>query len=101
MSAIAGVVHLDGRPCDPAAVRTMAGALRYRAPGGTSTWTQGCAGLVHGLIVTTPESASETQRRADCLSRRYISLSTNQKTSLLIDLRLHRLPTHGSLRLGA
>ena len=28
-------------------------------------WTEGCAGLVHGLIVTTPESAGETQPFVD------------------------------------
>ena len=65
MSAIAGLVHLDGRPCDPAAVQKLADALAYRAPGGTSIWTEGSAGLVHGLIVTTPESATERQPVVD------------------------------------
>ena len=65
MSAIAGVLHLDGRPCESAILRAMADALRDRSPDGTFIWSEGCAGLVHGGLVTTPESADEPQPFVD------------------------------------
>jgi asparagine synthase (glutamine-hydrolysing) len=65
MSAIGGVLHLDGRPCDRAALDAMACRLQHRAPEGTSIWIDGPAGLVHGRLITTPESADERQPFAD------------------------------------
>ena len=92
MSAIAGLVHLDGRPCDPAAVQKLADALARRAPGGTSIWTEGSAGLVHGLIVTTPESATERQPVVDAGAGLAITfdgrLDNRAELSRLLDVRV-------------
>lgn len=65
MSAIGGVVHLDGRPCDTAPLDALAARLRHRGPEGTATWRDGPAGLVHAHAITTPESATERQPVAD------------------------------------
>lgn len=65
MSAIGGVLRLDGRPCDRAELDAMACRLQHRAPEGTSIWIDGPAGLVHGRLITTPESAHERQPFAD------------------------------------
>ncbi len=65
MSAIAGVVHLDGRPIDRERLQRIADALHHRAPDGTSIWRDGCAGLVHGRLIATPEAARERQPLGD------------------------------------
>ena len=69
MSAIGGVFHLDGRRCEPPALDALAVRLRHRAPDGTSTWTDGPAGIVHGHFITTPESALEHQPVVDAAGR--------------------------------
>ena len=65
MSTIAGVVYLDGRPCDPAVPQALAEALRHRSPDGTSVWIRGCAALVHGRLLATPEASHEHQPFVD------------------------------------
>ena len=69
MSAIAGVVSLAGRPADRRMLDAMAAALKHRAPDGTSVWADGCAGLIHGQLLTTPESARERQPFVDPSAR--------------------------------
>src|SRR5579862_1739106 len=60
MSAIAGVVYLDGRPVNGEPER-MAERLAHRGPDGSGAWTRGSVGLGHRLRHTTPESLSEAQ----------------------------------------
>ena len=56
MSGIAGAVHLDGRPADPALIGRMARALAHRGPDGESRWVAGPVGLAHRrLAAATPE----------------------------------------------
>ena len=88
MSAIGGIVHRDGRPCDPDALAALAARLRHRAPDGTSTWSDGPAGLTHGRLITTPESAHEEQPVADAAARVAITFDgrLDNRTELLRSL---------------
>ena len=61
MSAIGGIVWLDGRPCERSMIAAMATGLQHRAPDGVATWIDGSVGLIHGHFTTTPESARERQ----------------------------------------
>jgi asparagine synthase (glutamine-hydrolysing) len=65
VSAIAGVVHFDGQPCDPAVLAKMAGRLRRRVPEGTSRWIDGCAGLVDGIVDSSSRRAITFDGRLD------------------------------------
>ncbi len=47
MCGIAGFLHFDGRPADPAILRRMAGTLRHRGPDDTGGYTSGPAGFSH------------------------------------------------------
>lgn len=89
MSAIGGFVSFDGRPCDPVTIAAIAGAMRHRAPDGTSTWIDGPAGLVHGSFITTPESAVERQPFADAAARLAITFDgrLDNRAELLQQLR--------------
>ena len=88
MSAIAGVFHLDGRPCEPSSLDALATLLRHRAQDGTTTWSDGPAGLVHGRFITTPESADEHQPVVDAGSRAAITFDgrLDNRTELLRQL---------------
>ncbi len=85
MSAIGGIVHRDRRPCDPDALAALAARLSHRAPDGTATWIDGPAGLVHGRLITTPESVDERQPIVDATSRIAITLDgrLDNRTELL------------------
>jgi asparagine synthase (glutamine-hydrolysing) len=61
MSAIVGIVNLDGRPAEPDLVRRMLDALVHRGPDAADTCGLGAVGLGHRLLRTTPESALEHQ----------------------------------------
>lgn len=61
MSAIAGIVHLDGRPVGRPDLQKIADGLLHRAPEGLAIWSEGRAGLIHGRLTTTPESVREPQ----------------------------------------
>src|SRR5207247_2081676 len=53
---VAGAVHRDGRPADPALIGRMARALAHRGPDGESRWVAGPVGLAHRrLAAATPE----------------------------------------------
>ncbi len=58
MSAIAGIINLDGRPVDEQALRRMAEPVRHRGPDGTGFWANGNVGLAELRLNTTPEAAS-------------------------------------------
>jgi asparagine synthase (glutamine-hydrolysing) len=68
VSAVAGLVHLDGRPLDLARLR----ALAVPAPGNTvdalDVWHDGPVGLAHALARVTPEAATERQPLVDAPS---------------------------------
>ncbi len=47
MCGIAGIIHLDGTPCEPAALAAMTGALSHRGPDGMGQFLDGPVGLGH------------------------------------------------------
>src|SRR6266540_1364128 len=60
MSAIFGIVHLDGQPVDPASLQAMQAAMQYWGPDGSELWHSGAVGLGHLMLHNTPESLYET-----------------------------------------
>lgn len=88
MSAIGGVFHLDGRRCEPATLDRLAALLRHRAPDGTTTWSDGPVGLVHGQLTITPESVREHQPVVDAAARIAITFDgrLDNRTELLSGL---------------
>lgn len=59
MSGIAGIFHRDGRPVDPATLRSMMAAASHRGPDGARSVVDGPIGLCHQALHTTPEAALE------------------------------------------
>jgi asparagine synthase (glutamine-hydrolysing) len=69
MSAIAGIVHFDGRPADAALVAGMLARMAHRGPDGLSHVTAGPVAFGHAALRTTAEQLEEEQplARADLL----------------------------------
>ncbi|HEY9605863.1 MAG TPA: lasso peptide isopeptide bond-forming cyclase [Allocoleopsis sp.] len=69
MSAIAGIYYLDGQPVDRADLGRMVDTLAHRGPDDAAIWSEGCVGLGHRMLWTTPESLLEklplVDRRSD------------------------------------
>ena len=61
MSAITGILNLDGEPVEASLLAQMTQVLAHRGPDGTGQWMEGPIGLGHRLLRTTPESSHETQ----------------------------------------
>ncbi len=61
MSAIWGVVDLEGRPVDQGLLERMSAALAHRGLDGEGLWTEGPVGLGHRILETTSESLNETE----------------------------------------
>lgn len=59
MSAIFGLVYLDGRPVAPERLEVMRLAAGNRGPGDSGSRIRGCAGLGCALLLTTPEARYE------------------------------------------
>ena len=59
MSAIAGILYLDGRPAEAATVDMMLAAMAHRGPDHAETWADGPIAFGCRLLRTTPESSSE------------------------------------------
>ncbi|HZU76753.1 MAG TPA: asparagine synthetase B, partial [Dehalococcoidia bacterium] len=60
MSALAGIVRLDGQPAAPTDLAAMMQALDHRGPDGRGVWHEGATGLGHQLLRATPEPVPET-----------------------------------------
>ena len=60
MSAIFGLVYLDGRPVPRAALETMRARLAHWGPDGGGVWLRESAGLGQVLLQSTPEARHET-----------------------------------------
>ena len=67
MCGIAGILNLDGRPCDPGDVRTFADALTHRGPDGSGVHTDGPIGLGHRrlAILDLSEHGRQPMRSVD------------------------------------
>ncbi len=61
MSGIVGIIHLSGRPVDPADLARMMDVLAHRGSDAEATWQEDSAGFGHRLLHTTPESLHERQ----------------------------------------
>jgi len=59
MSAVVGMFHLDRRPVEQADLERMQATVAHRGPDAQGTWSEGCAGLGHRMLWTTPESKRE------------------------------------------
>ncbi|NJO61381.1 MAG: lasso peptide isopeptide bond-forming cyclase [Richelia sp. RM2_1_2] len=59
MSGIVGIYYLDGRPLDRENLTKMVDILAHRGPDGADIWVDGCVGLGHRMLWTTPESLIE------------------------------------------
>ena len=60
MSAICGILYLDGKPVAAETVDTMMAKLSHRGRDGSGVWREGPLGLGHQMLHTTPESLHET-----------------------------------------
>lgn len=61
MSAIFGLIHLDGRPVSPEPLDAMRRSMAHWGPDGGGLWCEGDAGLGQLLLYNTPESLHESQ----------------------------------------
>ena len=61
MSAIAGVLQLDGSAAEPRVIQAMVARIAHRGPDGSGTLVDGPAALGHLLLQVTPESIGERQ----------------------------------------
>ena len=59
MSGIVGIHYLDERAIDRENLTKMADILAHRGPDGADIWVDGCVGLGHRMLWTTPESLFE------------------------------------------
>lgn len=59
MSGIVGIHYLDGRPVEDENLSKMVDILAHRGPDGANIWVDGCVGLGHRMLWTTPESLIE------------------------------------------
>ncbi|MBI4219106.1 MAG: asparagine synthase (glutamine-hydrolyzing) [Chloroflexi bacterium] len=69
MSAIAGILNLDGRPADPAALQRMLAVVAHRGPDGAGSWSDGPLALGNLQLHTTPEASRETLPAIDSTER--------------------------------
>jgi asparagine synthase (glutamine-hydrolysing) len=60
VSAIAGIVNLDGQPVDKALLGAMVDSLAHRGTDGRGLWVAGSIGLGHRAHWTTPEASLES-----------------------------------------
>ena len=61
MSAIFGILHLNGQPVAPANLDRMNAALAHRGSDGGGVWTTDAAGVGQRLMCFTPEDRFERQ----------------------------------------
>ena len=91
MSAIAGVVHWDNRPVEPAVLAAMTRCMEYRCPDGGWHWLHGAVGLAQAEFATLPEDTpgilstfGPLRIAADC--------RIDNRVELLTSLSSHKLP---------
>ncbi|MDM9379608.1 lasso peptide isopeptide bond-forming cyclase [Chlorogloeopsis sp. ULAP01] len=59
MSGIVGVYYLDGQSVDHQKLGQMVDIIAHRGPDNAGIWIDGCVGLGHRMLWTTPESLLE------------------------------------------
>ena len=97
MSGIAGVLHVDGRPADPALVARMAQALGHRGAG-EGQWVSGSIGLAHRT-----RALADKQPVTDAVHDRALLLDgrLNERGTLGAALRADRRASDAELALLA
>jgi asparagine synthase (glutamine-hydrolysing) len=60
MSAIIGILNLDGSPVEPGLLKAMVDSLAHRGPDGHGLWLEGSVALGHQALWTTPEASLES-----------------------------------------
>ena len=104
MSAICGILQLDGAPVDRAALEQMVAGSPYRGPDGIGYWYGGQIGLAHLAFHVTPESVRERQplRSADGRLVLAADVRLDNRAELIDALRdLPEDPTDPDLLLAA
>jgi asparagine synthase (glutamine-hydrolysing) len=101
VSAVAGLVHLDGRPVDLSRLRTLA----TPAPGNTvdalDLWHDSGIGLAHALARVTPEAAAEQQPLVDAPTGCAIVFDGRLDNRAHLDAPLHEYERLLALRVDA
>jgi len=59
MSAIGGILHLNGKPVSRPVLHQMSEAVKHRGPDRQNLWHEGSIGLLNNLLITTPEANYE------------------------------------------
>ena len=59
MSAIGGILFLDGRQVQKSCLYNMSESVNYRGPDRQGIWHEGHIGLFNNLLITIPESVNE------------------------------------------
>ncbi|HEV8471304.1 MAG TPA: asparagine synthase-related protein [Methylomirabilota bacterium] len=97
MSAIAGVVHVDGRLADPALLARMAQALAHRGPG-DGQWVSGAVGLA-----SRTGSLADKQPVSDALAERALIFDgrLDERVALCTSLRVRPGVSDAELALAA
>ena len=95
MSAICGLLHLDGRPPSDA-VAAMSAAMAHRGADGSGIWSDDRIGLAHRMLHSTPESV--TERQPVVLQSRQLVLVADARIDNRDELvRALGIAEHGSL----
>lgn len=102
MSAVFGVVYLDGRPVPGELLGAMSRRLAHRGTDGAGVWVEGSVGIGHRLRHTTPESRLERQPyvRADGSVVLVADARVDDREELIAELGLDR-PAAARLSDGA
>lgn len=90
MSAIAGIYHPQGQPVERAALEEMVARGAHRGPDGVGQWSEGCIGLGHRMLWTTPESLGEGLPLADLKAQLVLTADAriDNREELLRELEL-------------
>lgn len=59
MSAVCGILNLDGRPVAPESMDGMLAAMDYWGPDGAAVWREGPVAMGHLMLHSTPESVGD------------------------------------------
>lgn len=94
MSGIVGIYHLDNQPVDHEDLNSMATSLAHRGPDDVGIWQEGCVGLGHRMLWTTPESLGEKLPLASCSGELIITSDARieNREELIDTLNLHNYP---------
>ena len=107
MSAIFGLLRLDGGEVGPSVLPEMSARLAHRGPDGNGIWADGYVAMGHRMLHTTPESLRERQpvARRDGALVLVADARVDNREELIANLLLHgpvgTAPTDAELILHA